>query len=365
MIRAILFKGRVKGKGIVNYDSKDQKWVLRERFPEQRDYLRHDNIRIAKHAFYKVGEKDGKPVWEKRLYISADCLRQAIFGEDFPFQNTMIMQHPDLLLKVIATIPALVRGYFYAEEGKISLKRKSPLMVTGAEQVAGGVSHFEVNTMSGQKRQKENVDDLSDTSLHYEEKIGEVEYAFEGAIDIKELQFISMSETYDRLAVNPDQCEKYRKYLGKQLDSEVGNMQYYQIKSAVIKMPEEGILLTQGQVAKIIGEVVKRILSLRIQRSKGYAHISSLEAKILRDPFDNMGDEGGWISIKKPEELKLKPEDIEVFYDPVEESEAMALLNVIKQNQADQEQKRKESQEEKKSKKRGRKDATESADSQV
>lgn len=362
MIRTVLFRGRMKGKGIVNYDSRDQKWVLRERFPEQRDYLQHDNVKIAKHTFYVVGKKNDSPVWEKRLYISADCLRQAIFGDDFPFQNTMIMQHPDLLLRVIATIPALVRGYFYAEEGKTALKRKSPLMITGAEQVAGGVSHFEINTMSGQKRQKEDVDEASDISMHYEEKIGDVEYIFDGAVDVRELQFISMSETYDRLAVNPDQCEKYRQYLKAHLGTAVGDMKYYQMKSAVIKTPEEGILLTQEQVVKIIQELVKRILSLRIQRSKGYAQISSLEVKLMTDPFDNMEDEGGWFAIRKPQDLQIRPKDIELFYEPVAEKEAIALFETMKKNQADQGKKKKETKE---ARKRGGKSGTKSADSKV
>lgn len=364
MIRSILFRGKIKGNGIVNFDSKDQRWVLRERFEQDRGYLSHENVKIAKHTFYKMGDKDGKPIWERRLCISSDCLRQSIFNEDFPFQNTMVMHHPDLLMKVIASIPALLRGYFFADEGKAALKRKSPFMITGAEQISNGATHFEINTMSGRKRQKEDADDASDTSMHYEERIGEVEYVFEGALDLKELQFISMSETYDRLAVNPDRSEVYRKILSMALGSEVGQMAYYNMKYAVIRTPEEGILLNQAQIVRLIQELVKRILSLRIQRSKGYAQIASLEAKIVSDPLsDFMADDGGWRAIRSPDELRISPEQIETFYEPVDEQEAKDLFTQVKINQNEQDTKKKEA---KAARKQGKKkDAKESTDSKV
>ena len=364
MIRSILFRGSIKGKGIVNYDSNSQSRILWDRFENERDYLRNKNVKIAKHTFYKQGEKEGKVVWERRLCISSDCLRQAIFSEDFPFQNTMIMHHPDLLLKVIASIPALLRGYFFAEEGKVALKKKSSLMITGAEQISNGVTHFEINTMSGRKRQKEDADEASDTSMHYEEKIGEVEYAFEGAIDLKELQFISMSETYDRLAVNPDYSENYRKILSAALGSEVDVKRYYCIKNSVIRTPEEGVVLTQGQVVRLIQELVKRMLLIRIQRSKGYAQIISLEAKIVSDPIsDVMSDEGGWKPISRPDALKIEPGDIEIFYEQVDDKEAEAIFEKVKTNQNEQDTKRKEA---KAARKRGKnKDVTENADSEV
>ena len=349
MIRSVLFRGKIKGKGVVNYDSESQRWVLWDRFEKERDYLGNRNVKIAKHTFYKTGEQNGKATWERRLCISSDCLRQAIFSEDFPFQNTMVMHHPDLLLKVIASVPALLRGYFFAEEGKVALKKKSPLMITSAEQISDGTTHFEINTMSGRKRQKEDADEASDTSMHYEEKIGEVDYTFEGAIDLKELQFISMSETYDRLAVNPDWAGNYRKALSAALGSDVDMKRYYCMKYSVIRTPEEGILLTQAQVVRLINELVKRILSLRIQRSKGYAQITNLDAKIVSDPIsDGMGDEGGWRTIRKPDDLKIDPTQVEIFYEPIEDREAEAIFDKVKSSQDEQGAKKKEAKEERK-----------------
>jgi hypothetical protein len=218
--------------------------------------------------------------------------------------------------------------------------------------------------MSGRKRQKKDADEASDISMHYEEKIGEVEYTFEGAIDLKELQFISMSETYDRLAVNPDQSRNYRKVLSAALGSAVDVKRYYCMKHSVIRTPEEGVLLNRVQVVRLIQELVKRLLSLRIQRSKGYAQITNLEAKIVSDPlFDVMGDERGWKPIRQPDDLKINPEHVEICYEPVDDKDAEAIFEKVKINQSEQDTKKKEA---KAARKRGKKkDVTESVDSKV
>ena len=54
MLKSILFKGTIKGNGIVNYDAKDQKWMLKKyKFDEWGNALKFDNIKIAKHALVK------------------------------------------------------------------------------------------------------------------------------------------------------------------------------------------------------------------------------------------------------------------------------------------------------------------------
>lgn len=359
MIRSVLFKGTIRGNGVVNYDSKDQRWILRDRFPQERDYLSHDNVKIAKHTFYKTGEVDGKPVWERRLCISSDCLRQAVFGEDFPFQNTSIMHHQELLYRVIASIPALLRGYFFAEEGKPALKRKSPVMITAAEQTSSNATHFEIGTMSGAKRAKKDQDEASDTSMHYEEKVGEVTYAFEGALDLKDLQFVSLSETYDRMAVNPDHEDEYRRLLGKHLGSAVGPKRFYLMKGALIGTPEEGILLTQEQVAKVVSEFFKRLLRMRIQRSKSYAHMGAVEVKFVSDPVsDTFDDKGGWRTLKSEADLRLKPEDIEVLFEPMADEAAQSIFDAIsKESDAKSERKKIEREAKQKAKSDGKKSA--------
>lgn len=376
MVKSILFRGTMKGKGIVNYDSTGQRF-MRDRFKDeyQAGYLGNDNVKIAKHTFYKHEDDNGGSVWERRITISPDCMRHSIFEEDFPFQNTRIMHYPDLFVKILASMPALMRGYMFVLPSNLVLKKKSPLMITGAEQISEAVSHFEINTMSGAKKTKSDADDSSDTSMHYEEKIGAIEYAFEGAIDIKELQFVSMSQAYDRLAVDRDMCGKlgYRELLSGALGSEVEDVHYYVMKNSVLRTVEEGILLTQAQTLKLIKELVKRILSLRIQRAKGYAQISGLEMKAIIDPLpDFLDDESGWKRIAYPEDLKLNPEHIEVFYEQVSQEEAEAAeakAIELQKKMAEQRQKENKSRKAKKGTKKEEEEeannAEKSADSEV
>ena len=55
MIKAILLKGKIKGQGIVNYDGKDQKWMLKKyKYSEWGNMLKYNNIKVAKHALVKV-----------------------------------------------------------------------------------------------------------------------------------------------------------------------------------------------------------------------------------------------------------------------------------------------------------------------
>lgn len=334
MIKSILFRGKIRGNGIVNFDSIAQKQVLWERSPADRDAIRNKNVKIAKHTFYKIGEKeDGTPLWQRRLCISSGCLRNALFSGDFPFQNTTILHHPELLIKVLGSVASLLRGYMYAADGKPALKRKSPMMITAAEQISDGMSYFEVGTMSGAKKTKDDEDEAGDTSLHFEEKVGGVEYEFEGAIDLGELQFISFSQAYDRLAVLPDFEKEYREALSSALGSEVGKVAFYLRNGSLIRTPEEGILLTQDQVATLVSEFFKRLMALHIRRAKGYAALAELEVKFVKNPVeDTFANAGGWKKLKSPEEAVPKAGEIIVGYEAIAEEEARKIDETIKAN---------------------------------
>jgi hypothetical protein len=139
MLKSILFKGTIKGNGIVNYDGKGQKWMLiKHKSSEGGSELKFDNFKVAKHAFIKTGNDDnGKPQYDVRLKISSNCLRNAIFQEDQPFQNSMILHSKKLLNMSIASVASLLRGYMFEQEGFTGLKRKSPVIITDAEQTGG------------------------------------------------------------------------------------------------------------------------------------------------------------------------------------------------------------------------------------
>jgi len=365
MLKSILFKGTIKGYGIVNYDGKDQKWMLKKyKYDEWGSALKFDNIKIAKHALVKTGNDDnGKPQYDVRLKISSNCLRNAIFKEDHPFQNSMILHSKKLLNMSIASVASLLRGYMFEQEGFTGLKRKSPVIITDAEQTAGELSTIDLHTTSGAKRTKESDDDSSDTSLFYKETVGGVEYSFKGAINLADLSFIPLSDTFDRMAVNPDDFALYRPHLESSVGSKVDDPSYYLINSAVNAIPEEGVLLSQSQTALLVKEFFKRLLALNITRNaSGYASLSGLQIKFIHDPItDKMDDEAGWITIKKVDDIKLKPEEITVAFSKVSNNEAESLMEGMAAEMAKAKEVKKESKEKKAKAKKEKKNATESS----
>lgn len=366
MLKSILFKGTIKGYGIVNYDGRDQKWMLRKyKFDEWGSALKFDNIKIAKHAIVKTGnDENGKPQYDIRLKISSNCMRNAIFQDDHPFQNPMILHSKKLLNMSIASVASLLRGYMFEQEGFTGLKRKSPVIITDAEQTSGELPTIDLHTTSGAKRTKESEDDTSDTSLFYKETVGDVEYSFKGAINLADLQFISLSDTFDRMAVNPDDFETlYRPHLEKSVGSKVDDPGFFLIKSAVNAIPEEGVLLNQSQTALLVKEFFKRLLALNITRNaSGYASLSGLQVKFVHDPVtDKMDDEAGWVTVKKADDFHLKHDEITVAFSKVSKAEAESLMGDMAAEVARAKQVKKASKEKKANAKKEKKNATKSS----
>lgn len=362
MLKSILFKGTIKGNGIVNYDAKDQKWMLKKyKFDEWGNALKFDNIKIAKHALVKTGnDENGKPQYEVRLKISSNCLRNAIFKEDHPFQNSMILHSKKLLNMSIASVGSLLRGYMFEQEGFTGLKRKSPVIITDAEQIAGGLPTIDVHSTSGAKKTKESEDDTSDTSLFYKETVGDVEYSFKGAINLPDLQFIPLSDTFDRMAVNPDDFETlYKPYLERSIGSKINDPGFYMINGAVNAVPEEGVLLSQAQTAFLVKEFFKRLLSLTITRNaSGYASLDGLQVKFVRDPLkDRMDDDTGWTTVKNVDDIQLKAEEIVVSFNRISKEEAESLMEDMAAEVARAREVKKESREKKAKARKERKDA--------
>ena len=339
MVRAILLRGSVVSTGIVNYGGEGDIIALKKAAPWLGKILRNENVKVGKHDIRKIFDKDGLPVlddqgrqvYEIRLKISSNCLRQAIFKEDHPFQNNSLLQHaPDALLTSIASPAGVLRGYMFADKG---IKRASPLIITSAIDTTGALPTLEAGSQSGPKAQKDPKvaeDSDSDLSLHAKECAAKLILEFEGMIDLKQLQFISCSARFDRLAVLPENIAKFREKLGQKL-SEIPEEAYYVDKNAVNGLPEKGILFTQAQISRLVDELFQRLLSLTITRAaSGIARMGELKIKLVQDPLVDLMDDlkNGWHVIKAPSDWKqiegsvVDPSDICLFYDKKNQEEA-------------------------------------------
>jgi hypothetical protein len=331
-IKSIRFQGVIKSSGIVNFDGKDAKWLLKKAKPDCRAQLSHDNAKVAKHAFTQDGvDKEGVPILSAVLKISKDCIRQAIFKGDQPFHNPGVVHAEKILLKLLSSAAGLLRGYMFADVG---IKKKSAIYISDAVQTSKNVSTIDIGTQNAPKTQKESADDASGLSMHFKESIGGlVTYEFEGALDLSELQFISLSEIYDRRAVDPNHLDTYLQDLKTTLGSKVTGKTFYIKKTAVGGLPEEGILFTSDQVKFLIGEFFKRLFDLEILRGAcGRAWLDSLEIM----PIERVLDKNNWIPVTDSSDVLKSIDAVHIFYDAYNEAEASKLyesLDLGKQKQ--------------------------------
>ena len=305
-VRSILFKIKLAGHGVVNFDSGDQKYTWNA-LASQGEKSRFDNVQFAKKRWYKKDGKDknGNEQYDYKLVISADCLRHNIFIDDFFYQSPNVFAHSDLLYKMIATPASVLRGYFFAREGKTSFKRKSAIIITEAEQTNSALSTIETFSRSGKKEERDQETDTGDTTFFKRECVGEIEYEGMGAVDLRELQFVSMSELYDRLAVIPDDYNsRYRPILEKHLNSKLADPGYFVIGSSAICTPEYGFVFSPEQQQILVREFFKRLLRTQVTKSAGgYAQITEVKIKYVSDPLiDRIDSSENWKTLKNENE---------------------------------------------------------------
>jgi hypothetical protein len=232
--------------------------------------------------------------------------------------------HP--LNKMIATPASVLRGYFFAREGQPSFKRKSAIVITEAEQTNNAISTIETFSRSGKKEERDQEADTGDTTFFKRECVGEIEYQAMGAVDLRELQFVSMSELYDRLALQPDHFEPhYRPILEKHLKSKLTNPGYFIITDSAIRTPEYGFTFSAEQQLILVREFFKRLLRTQVTKSAGgYAQVTEVKAKYVIDPLnDRVDSEAGWKIVTKESDIDFTPFN---FYEQYEEAKAIELL---------------------------------------
>lgn len=214
-IKSILFKVELKGHGVVNFDSKDQKWMFRTKNNNGKPhhlFNSHDNLKYAKKNFYY----DDNGNLQYKLKISSECIKKEMFGDDYVAQSSKIVHNPVILNSFISSPMSHLRGYMFAD--KVSFKRKSALTIEDAEATNNPVSYLDVSSVSGDKINESLGDGQSNNNLHHHENVGEIEYATRGIIDLESLQFVSCDQVFDRYALNPDDFGLYKRFMKQWFD---------------------------------------------------------------------------------------------------------------------------------------------------
>jgi len=325
-VKHIKFRIKLKGEGIVNFDSNNQKYMYTNFDSKEKKYtytnlsdkmspdkLKYKNVNYAKKHFYT--DKDGN--LQYKIAISSDALRHNIFKEDTNNQSSSVVHHNAILYSNIAHLANILRGYMYTGKDEIpTIKRKSPITITDAEQTCNAVSYIETFARSGEKNQDAEA---VDNSYYKKEVVGKIEYESIGQIDLKELQFVSADPIFDRYSFNPDFFEMYTTFLQAKISGFNSELGYYMDKLSSIQIPELGFKFSNEDLVILIQEFFKRLLKLNITRKSAYVKIESVEYKLVYDPIeDTFNDETGWIKLdghNSINNINFEPEEFYVLTD--------------------------------------------------
>lgn len=342
-MKSILFKLKLKGNGIVNFDHSNQKFI----YPKKH-HLLHDvgaNVKYSKKVFYK--DNDGNI--DYKIVISDVCINKAVFNNDMVGQNTNFVQHPELLFSQIGSPAMMLNGYLITVKDGNTYKKKSPVTLQRAIQTNDAMSTLEIRTRSGYKVKKDDPDDKSDTTLYSVETVGDVTYESIGNINLNELQFVSIDDYYDRWAFSPDEFPLFEKYIKKQIKSFNSIPSYYKIKDSQNSFPEIGIRFSDEDVNFMVKYYFERLLKMKIFRRNAFVEVDSIQIKYVNnclvDTYDNHSN---WIDIRTLDDINNINVICDEYYERVDQEDGEYFSNFIKKSREDEKKQKKEEKTKKK-----------------
>ena len=311
-VKSIQIKGELEGRGIVNFDSKEQRYAISafNLMKEMGAEMLHDNIKLGKKSFKYEGKKtitinkegDTKEIdsYSYKNLISSACLRHATYQNDVEMVNSSIMLNEIILSNYVTSFVGLTRGYLFAQTAGKNLptiKRTSCLTLTDAIESNNAKSVMSIGTTMGVRDNK---------SMTYNETVGDIEYDFSGSINPKTLQFISTDLFFDRLAMFPDWLKNgmfdncMMKHYGDKAQYKTGHFTH-QAQYLTKTICENGVLLNNDFTVYLIKETLKRLLRINIIRSTAYAKIKELKIRLVDDIL--MDEEEGWITLNSDADI--------------------------------------------------------------
>ena len=346
-VKSILFKAELEGHGIVNMDSGNQKFMFDS---ESKSHLnmgrekQFENFSFAKKTFFK--NEDGSLGY--KIKISADCIKKDMFKDDVISQSPKISYEDGILYSYVASPMSLIRGYMFANK-KETLKRKGALVICPAVQTCNAVSYMELFSKSGEKTSNDSESNKSDSTLFKKETIGDIKYATKGSIKLKDLQFVSADQVFDRFSFNPDKYSLYKSFMGLRLNDFNSELGYYYMNKSTLNIPEFGIKLSNENVLDLVKLALKKVLSIDIQRRDAYAQVTSLKIKLVTNPLENkFNSDDNWIELKTFEDVDNLSFEIEDFYSEKDLNESKKQRELIEASYKDGLEKEKNNKKDKK-----------------
>ena len=315
-IKSIKFNVTLSGKGIVQTDSKEQKYLYNK--CKDITIAKNENNTFAKANFYKNNEGE----ISRKVKISSDGLRHAIHidGHNIHVQN---VDNDKMWVDFIASVDSFLRGYMKP----IGEKKKSVYSISSAEISNNAIPFMDVHSKSGER---------DENSLFFRENIGDTVYNAEGFININELRFISTCDVYNRRAVKDDDVEKFIKTFSENLGSVVPNEGYFNVKNSSYKIPERGIVLSDDNCKILVKSLFTKIANIMICKScGGFAKTDKIEIQL----FDSYDSEPNHITIYEKGKYNWAFLDSIAFNNNYEESSFEVYSESMKEIDDTKEQK--------------------------
>jgi hypothetical protein len=291
-IKTINFNLTLDGYGCVNSDSTEQvHFLLNTGIVNRNDsgFVKNNkplsNVILTKKNFRQT--KDGK--YEYHIKISSECLKNNIFRNTMKFVNPSIVTIPRAFYQALANPDMIARGYMFPKKGNVTVKKKSVLCITDAEELGDWRKYINMDfhSRSGMKESNDgkNSEDAKDTSIYKIENVGSIKYMANGAIDVSELRFIPADPIYERLSVDVDggQYEEiYMKELIKNSVNFTPEFKYYYLENSYTadEFAERGIMLNDETLDAYIKRIIKNMLNIDIMKRNAYLKTDKLTLTI-------------------------------------------------------------------------------------
>lgn len=259
-----------EGEGVVNFDGKDQKKLAKQAVNFD-GVSSNKNESYGKANFVEVGNEI-----RRCPKVSAACIRHVMWEKEMDIYMPNIMHDEDLLLATIANPASIQRGYLYAKTGA-TYKRKSPVYISDAVaiDIQGRMETFTTSA-------KKETSDGDPSSFIKRESRGKLKYHCQGAIDLNELSFISLSDYHGRKSFNNSKVKKFKDTFKQSLkvmgydkepfypeEQPESKEQYFIKRTDIYQIDEQGLRLTDDCVKFLAKDILKRLYELYIKRTSG------------------------------------------------------------------------------------------------
>ena len=180
--------------------------------------------------------------------------------------------------------------------------------------------------------------DKEKTSLFYTENTGRTKYETKGFVNLKQLEFLSCDNFFERRAVKSSWVETENGLLNVAFKQRYGKVPYSlgvytATANAFTKhIGEYGLHFNMDFRKYLIVEFFKRLLSVNITRSGSFARVSEISVKPVYDGLkDTFESNDGWVDLSSEAEIGEFVESLNI-YDFYEEcdNDAKAVMDELR-----------------------------------